>query len=119
MSNFLIEQQRILAQQRQLSEQRESDRANGTELTKGWHPDVIKSAENGAKPGVFDANKERMPLPPRLQKPAIPTVEQLHREIDKVGNAVQDALDQYEQDNASLDAFYAEADATNDLIRSL
>jgi nucleotide-binding universal stress UspA family protein len=119
MSNFLIEQERILEQTRQLSEQQELDRANGTELAKGWHPDVIKSADNDAKPGVFDANKERMPLPPRLQKPPIPTVEQLRQEVDNVGNAVQDALDQFEQDNSSLDAFYAEQRKADELVSRL
>ena len=119
MSNFLIEQERILEQRRKLSEQRELDRASGTELTKGWHPDVIKSADNGAKPGVFDANKERMPLPPRLQKPPIPTVEQLRQEVDNVGNAVQDALDQYEQDNSSLDLFYQSRRDADALVSEL
>jgi chromosome segregation ATPase len=119
MSNFLIEQERILEQRRKLSEQRELDRANGTELAKGWHPDVIKSADNGAKPGVFNANNERISLPPRLEKPPIQTVEQLRQEVDNVGNAVQDALDRFEQDNSSLDAFYAEQRKADELVFSL
>jgi nucleotide-binding universal stress UspA family protein len=119
MSNFLKEQERIIEQRRQLDAEHEAARANGTELTKGWHPDVIKSAENGAKPGVFDANKERMPLPPRLQNPPIPTVEQLRQEVDNVGNAVQDALDQYESDNASLDRFYQSQRDADALVAEL
>jgi nucleotide-binding universal stress UspA family protein len=119
MSNFLIEQERILEQRRKLSEQRELDRANGTELAKGWHPDVIKSADNGAKPGVFNANNERISLPPRLEKPPIQTVEQLRQEVDNVGNAVQDALDRFEQDNSSLDAFYAEQRKADELVSRL
>jgi len=119
MSNFLIEQERILEQRRQLATEREATRANGTELTEGWGVDATKRDQRNTEQEIFDANKERMPLPPRLQKPAILTVEQLRQEVDNVRNAVQGALDRFEQDNSSLDTFYAEADATNELIRSL
>jgi hypothetical protein len=105
-NEFLRHQNDVLEQGRQLAAEREAQRQAGTENQVGWHPDVIKSAENGAKRGVFNANEERRPLPPRLKKPPIQTIEQLRQEVDNVGNAVQSALDQYEQDNSSLDLFY-------------
>ena len=118
-NEFLRHQEDVLEQRRQLAAEREADRLAGTENKVKWHPDVIKSADNVAKPGVFNANKERIPLTPRLQKPPIQTVEQLRREVDNVGNAVQDALDRLEQDNSSLDAFYAEQRKADELVFSL
>jgi hypothetical protein len=56
---------------------------------------------------------------PGYKSPPIPTVEQLRQEVDNVGNAVQDALDQYEQDNSSLDAFYAEQRKADELVSRL
>jgi hypothetical protein len=118
-NEFLRHQEDVLEQRRQLAAEREAQRQAGTENQVGWHPEIIKSADNGAKPGVFNANDERISLPPRLEKPPIPTVEQLCQEVDNVGNAVQDALDQFEQDNSSLDAFYAEQRKADELVSRL
>jgi hypothetical protein len=118
-NEFLRHQEDVLEQHRQLAAERQAQRQAGTENQVGWHPDVLKDASNIAKPGVFNANEERRPLPPRLQKPAIQTVEQLRQEVDNVGNAVQDALDQFEQDNSSLDAFYAEQLKADELVSRL
>ena len=57
-----------------------------------------------------------MQLPPRLQKPAILTVEQLRQEVD---NAVQDSLHQFEQDNSSLDLFYQSRRDADALVAEL
>lgn len=119
MSNFLIEQERILGQRRQLVAEREATRANGTELTEGWAVDAIKRDRRNTEQEIFDANKERIPLPPRLQKPPILTVEQLRQEVDNIGNSIQDALDQFEQDNSSLDTFYAEQRKADELASRL
>jgi hypothetical protein len=118
-NEFLRHQEDVLEQHRQLAAERLAQRQAGTENQVGWHPDVLKGASNIAKPGVFNANEERRPLPPRLQKPPILTTEHLRQEVDNVGNAVQDALDKYEQDNSSLDAFYAEQRKAAELVSRL
>src|ERR1700757_1059275 len=118
-NEFLRHQEDVLAQGRQFAAEREAQRQAGTENQVGWHPDVLKDASNIAKPGVFNANEERRSLPPRLEKPPIQTVEQLRQEVDNVGNSIQDALDQFEQDNSSLDAFYAEQRKADELVSRL
>jgi hypothetical protein len=118
-NEFLRHQEDVLEQGRQLAAERPAQRQAGTENQVGWHPDITKDASNIAKPGVFNANEERRPLPPRLEKPPILTLELLRQEVDNVGNSIQDALDQFEQDNSSLDAFYAEQRKADELVSRL
>jgi len=97
--------QEFLERQRQIIRDREEAGTQRDDLKAGWGKDALaKGNDNLPAPAApFDANEAHMQLPPRLQKPAILTVEQLRQEVD---NAVQDSLHQFEQDNSSLDLFY-------------
>jgi chromosome segregation ATPase len=119
MSNFLKEQERIIEQRRQLDTEHEAARANGTELARGWHPSVIKSADNGATPGVFDANEERRPLPPRLQKPALLSIAELRERATEVGNSIDAAVEQFKHDDAHRDNFYADLKTAEETVARL
>jgi chromosome segregation ATPase len=118
-NEFLRHQEDVLEQGRQLAAEREAQRQAGTENQVGWHPDVIKSAENGAKPGVFNANEERRPLPPRLQKPALLSIADLRERATEVGNSIDAAVEQFKHDDAHRDNFYADLKTAEETVARL
>jgi hypothetical protein len=118
-NDFLRNQENILEQRRQLAAEREAQRLAGTENQVGWHPDIIKSADNIAKPGVFDANQERIALPPRLQKPALLSIAELREKATEVGNSIDSAVSQFKHDDAHRDAYYGDLKAAEETVARL
>jgi hypothetical protein len=116
-NNFLENQRLILEQRRQLSEERAAARANGTELTEGWHPDSLKGNQNVAKP--FDANEVRIPLPERIKKAPLLTIAELRERATEAGNAIHYSVEQFEHDDAHRDAYYGDLKAVEETIARL
>jgi hypothetical protein len=110
--------QEFLERQAEIIRQRNADRAVRDDLKSGWHPDVIKSADNVAKP--FDANSvSRGPNAnvPRIQKQELPGLEVIRELFDELATDLTDSKADYA--TLSLDEYFAPQKAAEAKVATL